>query len=45
MDTMQGALLDRLTTGCHTLSYIKERNTVVGAGITCVINDTLQHIT
>ena len=41
---MQGALLDRLTTGSHTLSYIKERNTLVGAGITC-INDTSQQIT
>lgn len=31
-DTMQGMLLDRLTTGSHTLSYIKERNSLVGAG-------------
>ena len=41
-DTMQGALLDRLTAGSHTLDYIKERNTLVGAGITCA-NKNIPH--
>jgi len=47
---MQGALLDKLTTGSHTLSYIKERNVLVGAGITCnnnklqLYNDVIQDI-
>ena len=39
---MQGALLDRLTAGSHTLDYIKERNTLVGAGITCA-NKNIPH--
>ena len=41
MDTMQGTLLDQITTGSHTLRYIEERNTPVDAGIKCIY-DTLQ---